>query len=93
MEFIFRFQFLLLGFSVPIWGYFLEGYCLDLSLFLCPPLWVYIHIFFMTRRPTPVHASLGGTSTGCAVYSIYPFAGIYVHGISALLRSGTFWKI
>ena len=29
-----------------------------------------------TRWPTPVHAGLGGTPAGCAVYSIYPCAGI-----------------
>ena len=35
---LFSFSISFIDFSVPIWGYFLEGYCLDLSLFLCPPL-------------------------------------------------------
>ena len=42
-----------------------------------------------TRWPTPVHAGLGGTPAGCAVYSIYPGAGIFAHGVSALNISGT----
>ena len=45
-----------------------------------------------TRGPTPVHAGLGGTPAGCAVYSIYPCAGIFAHWVSALNISGTFWK-
>ena len=43
-----------------------------------------------TRGPTPVHAGLGGTPAGCAVYSIYPCAGIFAHGVSALNISETF---
>ena len=71
-------------------GILLEGFYPGLSLSVCPPMREYIHIFFMTRRPTPVHAGLGGTPAGCAVYSIYPCAGIFAHGVSALNISETF---
>ena len=35
---LFPFSISFIDFSVPNWGYFLEGYCLDLSLFLCHPM-------------------------------------------------------
>ena len=75
-----------------MWGYFLEGFCPDLSLSLCPPMWVCFHVCFMTRRSAPVHAGLDVTPAGFAVYSICPYARLDAHGFSASSISGTFQK-
>ena len=65
-----------------MWGFFLEGYCLVLSLSLCHPIWAYFHVYFMTRGPAPVKVGLDVTSAGFAGYS-YSNAPLDALGFSA----------